>query len=161
MAELCSCVLSAQGNFTAVNTFDAQFRGLPPPQWADRETGQTPRYSLNALYPVPEDILRRGHGAAGRLWCQRFWDTPDDVTAMTVKRGVGLRVYRFATPETPPVGALLYASFFAQGVTFYLTRLIETEHRGERHRMKDGWHQTCTTPRVDALEELLADWEQI
>lgn len=99
---LVECLLQAVGDSAVLNTFDKQFRSGTGPQWSDRPCDGTPRYSLHALFPVPEDIQRRGYQRAGKLWCQDYWKTPDDLTDMQVKRVKGERRYRFFTPVRAP-----------------------------------------------------------
>lgn len=99
---LVECLLQVTGDSVALNTFDKQFRSGIGPRWSDRPGEGTPRYSLHALFPVPEDIQRRGYQRAGKLWCQNYWETPDDLTDMQVKRVKGERRYRFFTPVSAP-----------------------------------------------------------
>ena len=99
---LVECLLQVAGDSAALNTFDKQFRSGTGPQWADRPFDGTPHYSLHALFPVPEDIQRRGYQKAGHLWCQEYWKTPDDLTDMQVKRVRGERRYQFFTPMYGP-----------------------------------------------------------
>ena len=60
------------------------------------------RVTPYTLCPVPEDIQRRGYQRAGKLWCQDYWKTPDDLTDMQVKRVKGERRYRFFTLMRAP-----------------------------------------------------------
>ena len=103
---LVECLLQVTGDSAVLNTFDKQFRSGTGPQWSDRPCDGTPRYSLHALFPVPEDIQRRGYQRAGKLWCQDYWKTPDDLTDMQVKRVKGERRYRFCTPVRAPTDVL-------------------------------------------------------
>lgn len=105
------CVMLVHGEYANVNTFDAAFRRLPPPQWSDRKKNAQPQYTLNALCPVPEDILRRGYKTAGHLWCKQCWGSADDLKMKNVRRGLGIRSYRFTVPGKPPAEALLCASW--------------------------------------------------
>ena len=68
------CLLQVTGDAAGLNTFDKLFRSGKGPSWADRASDGVPRYSLHALFPVPEAIQRRGYGTAGHLWCGDFWD---------------------------------------------------------------------------------------
>ena len=96
------CLLQVTGDAASLNTFDKLFRSGKGPSWADRASDGVPRYSLHALFPVPEAIQRRGYGTAGHLWCGDFWDVPDDLVNMQVKRLLGKRYYRFYTPGGVP-----------------------------------------------------------
>lgn len=62
---LVECLLQVAGDPAAPNTFDKQFRSGTGPQWSVRPFDGTPRYSLHALFPVPEDIQRRGYRRPG------------------------------------------------------------------------------------------------
>lgn len=99
---LVECLLQVTGDSAALNTFDKRFRSGTGPQWSDRPCNGTPRYSLHALFPVPEEIQRRGYQRAGHLWCRDYWKTPDDLTGMQVKRVRGERNYRFFTLKCEP-----------------------------------------------------------
>lgn len=120
------CLMFVHGEYANVNTFDTAFRSQPPPRWSDRKKNDQPRYSLNALCPVPEEILRRGHKTAGHLWCARYWGSTDDLKLKHVVRGLGLRSYRFTVPGKPPAEALLCASWKYPSVTIHL-QYIDTE----------------------------------
>ena len=61
---LVECLLQVTGDSAALNTFDKRFRSGTGPQWSDRPCDGTPRYSLHALFPVPEEIQRRGYQRA-------------------------------------------------------------------------------------------------
>lgn len=105
------CVVRVLGDCVNVNTFDAAFRSLPPPLWSDRKKRAQPCYSLNALCPVPEEVLRRGYQTAGHLWCKCYWGSSDDLKLKYVRRGVGVRFYRITVPGKAPVEALSRASW--------------------------------------------------
>lgn len=53
------CLLQVMGDAAGLNTFDKLFRSGKGPSWADRASDGAPRYSLHALFPVPEAIQRR------------------------------------------------------------------------------------------------------
>lgn len=105
------CLLQVTGDAAGLNTFDKLFRSGKGPSWADRASDGAPRYSLHALFPVPEAIQRRGYETAGHLWCGDFWDVPDDLVDMQVKRLLGKRYYRFYTPGGVPENVFLKASY--------------------------------------------------
>ena len=69
LPQYIECLLSVSGDAAFLNTFDKAFRSGCGPQWADRPPNTKPRYSFHALFPVPEEIQRRGFLKAGRLWC--------------------------------------------------------------------------------------------
>ena len=94
------CLLLVGGDTAVLNTFDKQFRGGAGPQWTDRPRDGTPRYSLHGLYPVPDDVQRRGWQTAGHLWCREYWETPDDLVQMQIKRLLEERRYRFFPGRT-------------------------------------------------------------
>lgn len=81
---------------------DKAFRSGCGPQWADRPPNTKPRYSFHALFPVPEEIQRRGFLKAGRLWCAGYWEAGGDLCEMQVKRVLGERRYRFFVWDTLP-----------------------------------------------------------
>lgn len=120
------CVVRVLGDCVNVNTFDAAFRSLPPPQWIDRKKRAQPCYSLNALCPVPEEVLRRGYQTAGHLWCKQFWGSSDDLKLKYVRRGMGVRAYRITVPGKAPVKALSRASWTYPTVVIQL-QYIDTE----------------------------------
>ena len=120
------CLVRVLGDCVNVNTFDATFRRLPPPQWSDRKKRAQPCYSLNALCPVPEEVLRRGYKTAGPLWCKRSWGPSDDLKLKYVRRDIGVRAYRFTVPGKAPVEALRCASWNYPTVVIQL-QYIDTE----------------------------------
>ena len=95
LPQYIECLLSVSGDAAFLNTFDKAFRSGCGPQWADRPPNTKPRYSFHALFPVPEEIQRRGFLKAGRLWCAGYWEAGGDLCEMQVKRVLGERRYRF------------------------------------------------------------------
>lgn len=87
------CLLTVTGDTALLNTFDKAFRSGIGPQWADRPNSSVSRYSLHALFPVPEEVQCRGFSTAGRLWCESYWETEGDLRDMQVKRVLGERRY--------------------------------------------------------------------
>lgn len=126
---LVECLLQVTGDSVALNTFDKQFRSGTGPQWSDRPCDGTPRYSLHALFPVPEDIQCRGYQRAGQLWCRDYWKTPDDLTGMRVKRVQGERRYRFFSPVCGPTNVFWKAS--SNFPTLYLRLVLLGTDRGD------------------------------
>lgn len=163
MAKRIECVMLVHGECANVNTFDAAFRSLPPPRWSDKKADLQPRYSLNALCPVPEEILRRGLGTAGHLWCERFWGSTGDLNMLHVGRGMGIRTYRFTVPGKPPVEALNCASWKFPTVVFQL-QYIDTEpsysfmNEGHgvivRHEMCAGQGVTSQSPNHAGIKRI-------
>lgn len=157
------CLVRVLGDCVNVNTFDAAFRSLPPPQWSDRKKRAQPCYSLNALCPVPEEVLRRGYKTAGHLWCKRYWSSSDDLKLKYVRRGMGLRVYRMTVPGKPPVEALHCASWNHPAVAIQL-QYIDTEPSFMlsnevnsvivRHEMCGGQKVTSQTPNRPNLRTI-------
>lgn len=149
------CLVRVLGDCVNVNTFDAAFRSLPPPQWSDRKKRPQPCYSLNALCPVPEEVLRRGYMTAGHLWCKQFWDSSDDLKLQYIRRGIGVRTYRMTVPGKAPVKALLCASWNYPTVVIQL-QYIDTEPSYMlskdaasvvvRHEMCGGQSMTTQSP---------------
>ena len=91
------CLLTVTGDTALLNTFDKAFRsGIGP-------HSSVSRYSLHALFPVPEEVQCRGFSTAGRLWCESYWETEGDLRDMQVKRVLGERRYHFFVPGNPPV----------------------------------------------------------
>ena len=86
LPQYIECLLSVSGDAAFLNTFDKAFRSGCGPQWADRPPNTKPRYSFHALFPVPEEIQRRGFLKAGRLWCAGYWEAGGDLCEMQVKR---------------------------------------------------------------------------
>ena len=142
------CLLQVGGDTAALNTFDKQFRGGAGPQWADRPHNKTPRYSLHGLHPVPEDVQHRGWQTAGHLWCRDYWDTPDDVVQMQVKRLLGERRYRFFTQEDPPKNVFWKASANFQMLRFRLILLGKDGSELQIHDFHGGYYQGSYRPHA-------------
>ena len=106
------CLLTVTGDTALLNTFDKAFRSGIGPQWADRPSSSVPRYSLHALFPVPEEVQCRGFSTAGRLWCESYWKTKGDLRDMQVKRVLGERRYDSISKERTPAGPSLRAGDF-------------------------------------------------
>lgn len=152
---LVECLLHVSGDSAVLNTFDKQFRSGTGPRWADRPADESPHYSLHALFPVPEEIQRRGYETAGRTWCSDFWETPDDLTQMQVKRLLGERRYRFFTEKSAPGRVFWKAS--ADYPTLHIgLALVSTEkHDYQRHLYHEGRYQASYVPH-DAAEHFAA-----
>jgi len=154
------CLLWVAGETAALNTFDKQFRSGTGPQWTDRPAGGTPRYSLHALVPVPEEIQRRGYQTAGRLWCEEYWETPDDLSRMQVKRILGERRYRFYTQKDAPKNVFCIASANFPTLRMELALLGVEKHDFQRHSYCEGAYQVCYAPH-DAAEHFAALREEM
>lgn len=135
------CLLEATGDTAVLNTFDKLFRGGTGPQWVDRPRSDTPRYSLHGLFTVPEEIQKRGYQTAGHLWCRKFWNTPDDLTNMQVKRFMGVRRYRFYSPVCAPKNVFWKAS--SDFPTLHLRLFFIGVDRGDlqSHQYYEGYYQ--------------------
>ena len=118
------CLLSVRGDTAFLNAFDKTFRSGFGPQWADRPPNTKPRYSFHALFPVPEEIQRRGFLKAGRRWCTDYWEAGGDLCEMQVKRVLGERRYRFFAWDTIPKNIFRVISLEYPTLKFYLTGLI-------------------------------------
>lgn len=140
------CLLHVKGDAAALNTFDKVFRSGLGPQWADRPSAGFPRYSLHALFPVPEDIQRRGYQLAGRQWCLDYWDASDDLCQMQVKRLLGERHYRFFTPSDVPDNVILRASHDYPLVQLCLISLGEDGGLQQR-KYHAGYYEGQFSPR--------------
>jgi len=157
---LVECLLRVAGDTITLNTFDKLFRSGTGPQWADRPNDGTPRYSLHALFPVPEDVQRRGYEAAGRIWCDDWWDTPDDLTRMQVKRLLGERRYRFFTQKDAPNRVFWNTSADFPTLQFGLCLVGPEKNDYQRHRYYEGRCQACYSPH-DAEESFAALREEM
>lgn len=142
------CLLRVGGDTAALNTFDKQFRSGAGPQWADRQCDKTPRYSLHGLHPVPEDVQRRGWQKAGHLWCEEYWDTPDDLVQMQVKRLLGERRYRFFAQEDPPKNVFWKASADFPTLRFRLILLGKDGSELQIHDFHKGYYQGSYRPHA-------------
>lgn len=142
------CLLLVGGDTAVLNTFDKQFRGGAGPQWTDRPRDGTPRYSLHGLYPVLEDVQHRGWQTAGHLWCREYWETPDDLVQMQVKRLLGERRYRFFTQPDPPKNVFWKASADFPTLRFRLILLGEGGSELQIHDFYEGYHQGSYQPRA-------------
>lgn len=141
------CLLQVAGDTTTLNTFDKLFRGGAGPQWSDRPGDGTPRYSLHALFPVPEDVQLRGYQAAGHLWCSQYWDTPDDIAQVEVKRLLGERRYRFKVLRDPPKRVFWKASYDFPSLYLRLALLGTADGDFQRHCYHEGLYQGSYAPR--------------
>jgi len=65
-------------------------------------------YCLNALVPVPDEVVRAGYECEGAEWCSNFWGVTDDVYMQVcrhngyTREGKPVINYRFNTPEGSP-----------------------------------------------------------
>lgn len=150
MPNWCENRLVVRGDPRRVEEFDRAFKGRPAPwplagyekhgktaeevaeleakrqqEWAEQE----PVYCFNALYPVPEEVLRVGYSVPydggslderlhdlfdpqkwrdGYSWCVSHWGTKWDVDGDVVKIGAGVDAgegyveYGFDTAWSPP-----------------------------------------------------------
>ena len=142
------CLLQVAGDTAALNSFDKQFRGSPAPQWADRPHDIAPRYSLHGLYPVPEDVQRRGWQTAEHLWCKEYWGTPDDLIQMQVKRRLGERHYSFFIQPDPPKNVFWKASLDFPALRFRLAFLGQDGNEIQLHVYQEGCYQGSYQPQA-------------
>lgn len=138
MAALVECLLRVVGDSAFLNAFDKVFRSGHGPQWADRPKAADPHYSFHSLFPVPEDIQRRGFDTAGHLWCSDYWESPGDLQSMQVKRVPGERRYRFFVPEKHPQNLFRIVSHAYPALTFHLVALELREDRLHHYIFSDG-----------------------
>ena len=144
------CLLQVTGDTASLNTFDKLFRSGNGPSWADRVSDGAPHYSLHALFPVPEAIQRRGHETAGHLWCSDFWDVPDDLVNMQVKRLLGKRHYRFYTLGGAPENVFLKASYDFPLLHLRLIRLGVDRGDLQSHFYHGGYYQGSFSPNGES-----------
>lgn len=145
------CLLQVTGDTAMLNTFDKLFRSGKGPSWADRAPDDAPRYSLHALFPVPEAVQRRGHETAGRLWCSDFWGVPDDLADMQVKRLLGKRHYRFYTPTDAPGNVFLKASYDFPLLHLRLVRLGKDREGLQSSSYHNGYYEGFSSPNGEHL----------
>lgn len=146
------CLLTVSGDTALLNTFDKVFRSGYGPQWADRPESEVPRYSFHALFPVPEDVQRRGFGTAGRLWCKDYWEAAGDLQNMQVKRVLGERRYRFFTPEKLPKNLFRVSSRDYPTLCFQLAALDSGEERLYHYIIKNGgYHGGYSQSRANSF----------
>lgn len=155
---LVECLLQVTANDTAaLNAFDKLFRSGTGPRWSDRPFDETPRCSLHALFPVPEDVQRRGHQTAGHLWCTQYWDTPDDLSDIQVKRRLRERNYRFFTQVGAPKNVIWKISYDLPTLRMRLVLLGTDRSDLQVHSYHEGLHQSSYSPhgaeRFAALRE--------
>lgn len=152
MPNWCSNILTVNGSTDEMRRFDANFRGRPPLwppsqhelknktedeiekiQAEERKEWENnlPKRCLNALYPVPEEVLKVGYSVQsetlsalerldslimkdkwidGYTWCVSHWGTKWDVYGNVVKSIVDITVpneltyvYDFPTAWSPPI----------------------------------------------------------
>lgn len=144
------CLLQVTGDTASLNTFDKLFRSGTGPSWADRASDSAPHYSLHALFQVPEAIQRRGYETAGHLWCSDFWDVPDDLVNMQVKRLWGKRHYRFYTPGGAPKNVFLKASYDFPMLHLRLIRLGVDRGDLQSHFYHGGYYQGSFSPNGES-----------
>lgn len=135
-----ACLLTVAGDTVLLNTFDKAFRSGIGPQWADRPSSSTSRYSLHALFPVPEEVQCRGFSTAGRLWCESYWETEGDLQDMQVKRVLGERRYHFFVPGNPPVNCFRVVSRTYSDLEFRLVA-FGRDNGSWFGRFEDALHQ--------------------
>lgn len=140
------CLLQVTGDIAALNTFDKRFRSRTAPQWSDRAHDMAPRYSLNGLFPVPEDILRRGYRTAGHLWCREYWETPDDLSNMRVKRLLGERRYQFFTLQSAPKNVFWKSSYDFPALHMRLALLGAEKEDFQVHSYHEGYSKGSYSP---------------
>ena len=128
LPQYIECLLSVSGDAAFLNTFDKAFRSGCGPLWADRPPNTKPRYSFHALFPVPEEIQRRGFLKAGRLWCAGYWEAGGDLCEMQVKRVLGERRYRFFVWDTLPKNMFRVVSRHYPTLKFCMTALIKDDN---------------------------------
>lgn len=138
MAAPVECLLRITGDSAFLNAFDKTFRSGYGPQWADRPKAAEPQYSFHALFPVPEDVQRRGFDTAGHLWCSDYWESPGDLQDMQVKRVPGERRYRFFVPERHPKNLFRIVSHAYPALTFHLVVLERRKDRLHQYIFTDG-----------------------
>jgi len=88
MPNWCENIFVVRGKAKLLAEFDEAFKGLPA-KWADDNDSdpfkgnyvqrENPNYCFNALYPVPEEIIKAGYSAAGYEWCWEYWGTKWDI----------------------------------------------------------------------------------
>lgn len=100
MPNWCKNELKVSGFYEDLKEFDRKFKGKPcfwglsasekqhltEKQIAEKlekikkdHDALKERYCLNALYPVPEEIARKGYSKIGYNWCWNNWDTKWDI----------------------------------------------------------------------------------
>lgn len=157
---LVECLLRVAGDTVTLNTFDKLFRSGTGPQWSDRPADGKPRYSLHALFPVPEDVQCRGYEAAGHIWCDDWWDTPDDLTQMQVKRLLGERRYRFFTQKAAPNRVFWKVSSDFPTLRLGLYLVGPEKKDFQRYHYYEGRYQASYAPH-DAEENFAALREEM
>jgi hypothetical protein len=106
MPNWCQNELRVSGSAGDCAEFRALARGIPP-RYADDPTppvGPRLPLSLNALVPVPAEVLAAGYYAAGYAWQCTHWGTKwelDHDLLVEELPGAGL-VYAFETAWSPP-----------------------------------------------------------
>ena len=122
MPNWCENTFKVVGEQDDVRKFDKAFKGFPA-LW-DGELEEK-RYSLNALFPVPKEVLEVGYSASrtpqekfkaisaqkewvdGYTWCINNWGTKWDISRVRVSRiplrGLLIVEYHFLTAWSPPI----------------------------------------------------------
>lgn len=129
MPNWCENILVVTGDDTELSKFDKTFKGRPA-LWSleefelgvedfdvamakkAAEWNEMPlQYTFNALYPVPEEILRNGYNGkeengsllSGYDWCIENWGTKWDMNSVTQEENPGEIKYYFSTAWGPPL----------------------------------------------------------
>ena len=124
-------------------------------KWAATRRPSTPLISSFAAVLVPSGLTARTtkHRATPcmdsiHLWCREYWDTPDDVVQMQVKRLLGERRYRFFTQEDPPKNVFWKASANFQMLRFRLILLGKDGSELQIHDFHGGYYQGSYRPHA-------------
>jgi len=116
MPNWCENKMVATGTPERIQEFDIAFKGYPA-AWCCAEP-KAPVYCLNALYPVPEEIIKIGysfkkrnaeeeelfekHKMNGYEWCYKHWSIKWDCEIEQVSISAGCAEYALDSPWVPP-----------------------------------------------------------
>jgi len=116
MPNWCENKMTVMGSPKQIEAFDSEFKGYRA-KWCCT-TPEKRSYHLNALYPVPEDILKIGYSFVkgnaeadelfekykmdGYKWCCDHWGIKWDCDIEQVSISEGFAEYGFDSPWTTP-----------------------------------------------------------
>lgn len=98
MTGSCENKMVVSGDIDRIREFDAAFKGYQA-SWDDSKL-RYPSYCFNALYPIPEEIVK--NETDGHDWCLKNWSVAWDCVIKCAEANPGCIKYKFYTFLYPP-----------------------------------------------------------
>jgi hypothetical protein len=152
----CANLLRVSGPAADVRRFRDACRGSAP-DWDHTGSGTSQAFSLNALVPVPPDILRAGFDSAGYDWCIAHWGTKWDVDPQADwddPDAVPLTLF-FDTAWTPP---LAWLTAVAAQFPMLAFQLVWQEPGGDLGGEALAEQGRCRVDAGDARHPAAVEW---